>query len=183
MISYPLVLFRLSAATRRPLPPLVGAFWPWRWWGLALRNILEVPLSQLTGFSQLLPWESANNSAFPFPLTVVGRREDDNNLRGRASDGKREASVPDRESFHSFFEKESCPAIYVWGSQFYSFQGPAASSPLWYTDKSMRMTRLELQTLMQPPLHQYLSLAIHSQWQKGAKEWMSWRGRGRGSLL
>ncbi|XP_035246112.1 uncharacterized protein LOC118212396 isoform X1 [Anguilla anguilla] len=111
------------------------------------RTLLEVPLSQFTGFSELLPSRPAKSSEFPFPLTTVdGRREDDINVRGGERGGKREPTVQEKESFRSFFEKESCPAPFVWGSCFYCFHCPATHSLLWYMDKSMRITRLEPQT-------------------------------------
>ncbi|XP_064209789.1 uncharacterized protein LOC135264595 [Anguilla rostrata] len=111
------------------------------------RTLLEVPLSQFTGFSELLPSRPAKISEFPFPLTTVdGRREDDINVRGGERGGKREPTVQEKESFRSFFEKESCPAPFVWGSCFYCFHCPATHSLLWYMDKSMRITRLEPQT-------------------------------------
>ncbi|KAJ8354520.1 hypothetical protein SKAU_G00220870 [Synaphobranchus kaupii] len=109
-------------------------------------TLIEIPLSEFTGFSEL-PSGSANSSEFIFPLTTVdARREDDINVRGRGREGKREAKVQERESFQSFFEKESCPAPFVWGSRFYCFHCPVADSLLGCTDKSMRTTRLEAQT-------------------------------------
>ncbi|XP_062866266.1 uncharacterized protein C6orf136 homolog [Trichomycterus rosablanca] len=86
-------------------------------------TLVEVPLFGQVKLSELLAWGANKPADFPFLLTTVdGRREDDISVIGKL----RTETKPDPEqsSFRSLFETEGCPAPFTLGSRFFCFHCP-----------------------------------------------------------
>ncbi|XP_023665651.1 uncharacterized protein C6orf136 homolog [Paramormyrops kingsleyae] len=97
------------------------------------RTVVEIPVLDPGQLSELLALGSGKRGGLFLPLTTVdGTREDDINVRGEVGDKE----GAERESFHSSFRTESCPAPFVRGSPFYCFHGPFTEPLFRYEDKS-----------------------------------------------
>lgn len=91
-------------------------------------TLVEIPLFGQSKLGELLAPGAGRQMDFPFPLTTVdGRREDDISVGPWGTDeaGAEAAALGrGRVSFRHLFEAESCPAPFVHGSQFYCFHCP-----------------------------------------------------------
>lgn len=133
-----------------------------------LHTLLEIPLSGDNKLGEFLALGAHKSSDFSFPFTTVdGSRVDDISIDSFKRNGVH-AVKREHGCFRSLFEAESCPAPFMFGSQFYCFHCPGTEPVSGSKLKSRRDIGLDNKPV-ELPVQPHTSLCSHAKKVEGER--------------